>query len=159
MKKLLIRVLTVCIPISLCALAGCMLPYSATGIDTPLEFREDFLEVNRTYGAVWPYDETIPKFRTFIITEKARLDEVFSVYPEIDFEQEMVLMYGFTSICPRKIKITNITLDKKKLKINFKYKAGNGSNDTSAPRTRFLVIRMDKLDIDTVEFTLLNPRG
>jgi hypothetical protein len=148
------------------------LPFNAKGIGLPLEFKEGFLEANRTYGAYyrnedsvdwttrWKYDETSPKFRTFIITEKARLDEIFSVYPEIDFEKEMVVMYAYTSMYGRARIITSITLDNKNLKIEFKISEGKpGYADASMPFTRFLVLRMDKLDIDTVEFTLLNPRG
>ncbi len=52
--------------------------------------------------------------------------------------------------------ITSITLDNKNLKIRFKIAEGKpGYGDASAPQIHFLVLRMDKLDIDTVEFTLL----
>jgi hypothetical protein len=134
------------------------LPFNAKGIGLPLAYKEDFLKTNTT-GGMWGRDKTSPEFITYIITEKARLDEVFSVCPEIDFEKEMVVMYAFTAIYARALKITSVTLDNQKLKIKFKYVEGNGSNDASAPQTRFLVLRMDKLNIDTVEFTLLNPRG
>jgi hypothetical protein len=175
MKKIFIRALTVCIPILLCSFAGCettkceeTLPFNARGIGLPLAYKEDFLKANRTYGAYyrnedsvdwatrWEYDETSPKDRTFIITEKARLDEIFSVYPDVDFEKEMVVMYGYTSMYGRARKITSITLDNKNLKIEFKFVEGKpGAGDAKMPETEFLVLRMDKLDIDTVEFTLL----
>jgi hypothetical protein len=174
MKKVFIRALTVCIPILLCSFTGCetikgeeTLPFNARGIGLPLEFKDGFLKANTTYGAPyedengdWDWDKTSPKFRTFIITEKARLDEVFSVCPEIDFEKEMVVMYVYTSTSGRARKITSVTLDNKNLKIEFKYVEGKpGYGDGKRPETSFLVLRMDKLDIDTVGFTLLNPRG
>jgi len=167
MKKLFIRALSVCILVLLCAFTGCgatkgeeMLPFNAKAIGSPLVFREDFLKANRTYGAYWDEgeDRTSPKFRTFIITEKFRLDEIFSVCPEIDFENEMVVMYAYTHIYGRERIITSIILDNKNLKIEFKI-AENEKNDASVPQTRFLVIKLDKLDIDTAEFTLLNPWG
>ena len=148
-----------------------MLPYNAMiGAGGPLVYKEEFLKTNRLYEVLclnengeweWELDETLPKFRTFIITEKALLDEIFSVCPEIDFEKDMVVMYAFTSIYyGRDLKITSITINKKNLKIEFKYMAGKiGHKDASSPQIRFLVIKMDKLDIDTVEFTLLNPQG
>ena len=154
-----------------------MLPFNAMiGAGGPLAYKEEFLKTNRTYGVKYPnenwnpedgsspkgfIDLTSPKFRTFIITEKARLDEIFSVCPEIDFEKEMVVMYAFTSVYNgRDLKITSITLDNKNLKIEFKYVEGKpGHKDASSPQTRFFVIKMDKLDMDTVEFTLLNPSG
>jgi hypothetical protein len=150
------------------------LPFNVKGIGLPLEYNEDFLKANRTYGAIYwngdrdpddweknlEYDETSPKDRTYIITEKAWLDEILSVYPDVDFEKEMIVMYGFTSTSGRAVKITSVTLDNKNLKIEFKFVAGiPGYKDAKMPETEFLVLRMDKLDIDTVEFTLLNPRG
>jgi len=65
------------------------------------------------------WDVMSPKFRTFIITEKARLDEIFSVYPDIDFEKEMVVMYAYSSTSSRQDKLISITLDNKNLKIEF----------------------------------------
>jgi hypothetical protein len=141
------------------------LPFNVKGIGLPLAYKEDFLKANTTYDAPyknengdWDLDKTSPKFRTYIITEKARLDEVFSVHPDVDFEKEMVVMYAYTSTSGRARKITSVTLDNKNLKIEFKYVEGKpGAGDAKGPETEFLVLRMDKLDIDTVEFTLLNP--
>jgi len=168
--KRLFMTLTTCIPILLCAFTGCettkgeeMLPYNAIiiGDDGSLKYKEDFLKANMTYGDHhWNGDVdeglTLPKFRTFIITEKVQLDEIFSVCPEIDFEKEMVVMYAYTGINNRQRIITSITLNNKILEIEFKI-VERESNDTSVPQTRFIVIKIDKLDIDTVEFTLLNP--
>ena len=170
MKNGVIKCLTPLIltAISLCAFAGCettvMRQFNARGIAHLSEFKEDFLEANRIYGdhylnenGEWVSDKTSPRHRTYIITDKARLDEVFSVCPDIDFEKEMVVMYAFC--CPSDgIKFTSITLDNKILKIKFKYKKGKPGYKTGIPpKTAFLRLLMDKLDITTVEFTLLNP--
>ena len=168
MKNRIFGILTVCTAFLLCAFTGCemylggIIKFDAEVIDlSSLTFREDFLKANRTYGAHYEnggYDQTLPEFRTFVITEKAKLDEVFSVCPKIDFIKEMVVMYAYTSEYGHKRRIKNITLDNKTLKIKFKIAEGlPGFSDASMPITRFLVIKMDKLDIDTVEFTLLNP--
>ena len=132
MKKLFIRVLTVCIPVLLCAFTGCettkgeILPYNAIiGLGGPLAYREDFLKANgQLYGSSYlnekgDKDVISPKFRTFIITEKAQADEVFSVCPDIDFEKEMVVMYAYSSTSSRQDKLISITLDNKNLKIEF----------------------------------------
>jgi len=165
-KHFLIITLTACIPVLLCTFTGCAQPFNVRGIGLPFEFREDFLKANRTYGALYwneighpgyaqsyEWDETSPEFRTFIIAEKTRMDEVFSVYPGIDFKKEMVIVHLYTSSSTRETKITNITLNNKILKIEFKRAKGKPFHkDESSPRTVFLVLRMDKLDIDTVEF-------
>jgi hypothetical protein len=142
------------------------LPFNAIlGAGGPLAYKEDFLKANRLYDVLylnengdweWELDETLPKFRTFIITDKAQLDEIFSVYPDIDFEEDMVVMYVYPGIYSRERKITSIILDNKNLKIEFTIADGKpGTGDATAPQIHFLVLRMDKLDIDTVEFTLL----
>ena len=146
-----------------------MLPFNAIimGNDGSLAYKEDFLRANRTYGVLYQNengdgeeDFTSPKFRTFIITEKIQLDDIFSVCPVIDFEKEMVVMYAYTSVYGRERIIRSITLKNKNLKIEFKIAEGKpGYKDASVPQTRYLVLRMEKLDIDTAEFTLLNPRG
>jgi len=72
----------------------------------------------------------------------------------------MVVIYAFPAIYVRPLIITSIKLVNENLKIDFKYQKGKpGHNDASMPQARFLVLKMDKLDIDTVEFNLLNPRG
>jgi hypothetical protein len=175
MKKAIIFVLAIAGMALFCGCAGdgaretpeSVLPFNAMiGVGGPSAFREDFLKANRLYAAsylnengkwVREMDETLPKFRTFIITEKAQLDEIFSVCPEIDFEKDMVVMYFYRGIYSRERIITSITLDNKNLKIEFKIAEGKpGYNDASAPQFHFLVLRMDKLDIDTVEFTRLS---
>ena len=176
MKKLFFRTLTVFIAFLLCAFTGCVmtkneemqsLPFNAKGIGSPLAYKEDFIKANRTFNSsyqnekgVWVADLTSPNFRTLIITEKAQLDEIFSVHPDIDFEKEMVVMYAYTGVYGRERIITSITLTNKNLKIEFKIAEGKpGYKDASMPQAIFLVLRMDKLDIDAVEFTLQNPRG
>ena len=139
-----------------------IMPYNAIlGLGGDIRFKEDFLEANMTYGAISEngVDEISPVNRTYILTEKAHLDEVFSVYPVIDFGKDMVVMYAFTTVYGnRTYKITNITLDKKNLKIEFKMSEGKpGYKDARSPYTSHLVIKIDKLDIEAVEFKLLNP--
>ena len=168
MKKLLILGLAI-------LFAGCettkdegLLPFNAMlGAGGHLEYREDFLKINRTYGAIYKNEDgdivedlTSPRFRTFIITEIAQMDEIFSVYPDINFEKDMIVVHFYTSSIGREIIITNITLNNKNLKISFKYSKGKtGYADASSPQTRFLVLKLDKLDIDMIEFKLLNLRG
>ena len=173
MKKLfLIRTLIFLIPFSLCVFTGCgkinIRKFDAKIVDTGFTFKEDFFKANMTYGAYYTdengkdvRDKTSPEYRTFMITEKTQLDEVFSVFPGIDLKKEMLVMYAYTSYYNgRRQKITSIKVDQKKLKIKFRYVYKRPFiKDASAPQHRFLVIRMDKLNIDTVEFKLLNPDG
>ena len=176
MKKLfLIRAITVLIPFTLCAFtSGCetekgeeIMSYNAKiGLGGEITFKEDFLKANMVYGANYDYengeyvnDEISPKFRTFIITEKSQLDGVFSVYPDIDFEKEMVVMYIYSSTYNSiyyEEKLISITLVNKNLKIEFKIVGGKpGYGIAHMPQRTFLPVRMDKLNIETVEFIRL----
>ena len=174
MKNLFfIRTLTVLIPFFLAAFTGCettkgeeIMPYNARiGLGGDIEFKEDFLKANMTYGTIYEdengeliEDQTSPKDRTYIITEKARLAEIFSVYPDIDFEKDMVVMYAYASSENNIIyqtKLISVTLDNKHLKIEFTIVGGNGAGVAHMPQRTFLPIRMDKLDIETVEFKKL----
>ena len=184
MKKLfLIRALTVFIPLSLCAFTGCettkseeIMPYHARiGLGGDIMFKEEFLKANRLYGEIYKNDnwdpedasskeyladETSQIFRTYIITDKAQLDEIFSVYPDIDFKKEMVVMYAYSSIYNNihyQDKLISITLANKHLKIEFKIVGGKpGYGIAHMPQRTFLPIKMDKLDIETIEFTQLH---
>ena len=172
-KLFLIRTLAVLIPLSLAAFVGCesikgeeIMPYNAKiGLGGDIRFREDFLKENLIYGSYyngenWEYvDETFPKFRTYIITEKAQLDEIFSVYPDIDLKKDMVVMYAYSSSYNNihyQKKLISIALTNKHLKIEFKIvRKKSSGNNAHMPQLSFLPIRMDKLDIETVEFAQL----
>jgi hypothetical protein len=73
----------------------------------------------------------------------------------------MILLYGFTSTTIRQIVIEGIKLENERLNIPLKYvqPPGGPTTDGTVPYMRWVVVKTDKLNIDTVEFTLLNPRG
>ena len=157
MKNLfLIRLLTVLILFFICTLGGCdmdIMKYNVTVVETGVEFNEDFLTANTLYD---PYnkDETLPKFRTHIIKEQSKFDEVFIAFPQIDFQKEMILIYVYTCYYNgRSHKIQSVDLDGKTLKIGVRLKREYPYGpDMSSPMHRFLVIKMDSLDIKTVKF-------
>jgi len=71
----------------------------------------------------------------------------------------MVVMYAYSTPHSNHQQILiSITLDNKNLKIEFTTEMGKpGIGDASMPYRVFLPIRMDKLEIETVEFTQLHP--
>ena len=158
MKKLfLIRVLTVLIPFVICTLGGCDMDiskYNVTVVETGVKFKEDFVMANTVYNPMKNKDETLPKFRTHIIKDQSKFDEVFTAFPQIDFKKEMILIYVYTCYYNgRPHKIQSVELDGKILKIDVKLKKqGLVVGDMSSPMHRFLVIKMDSLDIKSVKF-------
>ena len=82
------------------------------------------------------------------------LDDIFSVFPTIDFEKKMIVVYIYaTANSNYQEKLVNIALDNKNLKITYKcVKGKHGDKNVHMPQRVFLIIKMDKLDIETVEF-------
>ena len=107
-------------------------------------------------------DETYPEERMFILNDKAEFDTIFNEFPSgVNFEKEMILLYGITSIYIRPVMIEKIKLENEKLNITLKYvrlvpPGQPHPPDASVPQMRWFVVKTDKLDIDTVEFSWSN---
>ena len=140
---------------SMC-LFGCdKINHNAIIITDGIVYKTDWLENNYTYGAnydnAYGYDEASPESRTHIIKNATALNEVFEVFPEIDFEKEMVLVYCYTSVYARKRVLEKVVLDGNVLSVEFNVEKGKiGYADACAPHRRVLVIKLDKLDATEV---------
>lgn len=136
---------------------------NAVIVDEGITFKTEWLDNNMTYGAYYenpdydPEDEqsertlvdrTSPESRTYVIKDEAALNEIFVACPEIDFEQEMLLVYCYTSIYPRERILESVALDGEVLTVEFDVKkAKSGVADTHMPGRKVLVIKMDRLNI------------
>ena len=169
-KRLTPLILTV---FPLCALTGCEMeiqPYNATLYEAGKWYEAckwidlDFQKENLTRG-FWDLlyfndesiitDESYPKERIFIINDRAEFDTIFNEFPPgVNFEKEMILLYGFTTTTPRQLVIKRIKLENKRLNIELKWRVppGGPMPDGMLPQMRWFVIKIDKLDIDTVNF-------
>jgi len=98
-------------------------------------------------------DENAPISRAFIVNEQVTYDEIFSESQQIDFEKETYVIYLFPSTTSREQFITDIKLNGETLTVSFATKkAENGHKDSHEPLTRYLVVKMTKLEINKVEF-------
>ena len=129
---------------------------------------EIFLEENMTLGAMYKnenwnpldehsdeylYDETSPPFRTHIVSEENQLNNILCNPPQVDFDNEMILVYMFTEATNRNQIIKNVSLEDVTLKIEFTTeRAKTGYRDVTVPKRRFIVIKIDILDVNEVEF-------
>ena len=149
--------LMLCMSISL---AGCkQIDHNAVIITEGITYQEEWLANNHVYGAYDEngeenYDENTPKSRTYLIKTQTELDEVFSKFPEIDFEKEMVVVYCYRTVYIRKQVLEKVVLDGAVLNVEFNVVKGKiGHADASAPQRRMLVIKLDKLDITETNIT------
>lgn len=161
MKKLFATLsavlLMLCMSISL---VGCKkIDHNAVIITDGIRYQEEWLKENHVYGAYDEngeenYDENTPKSRTYLIKNQDELDEVFSEFPEIDFEKEMILVYCYRTVYIRKQVLEKVALDGNALNVEFNIVKGKiGHADASAPSRRMLVLKLDKLDITKVNVT------
>ena len=161
MKKLFATLsavlLMLCMSINL---VGCKkIDHNAVIITDGIRYQEEWLKENHVYGAYDEngeenYDENTPKSRTYLIKNQDELDEVFSEFPEIDFENEMLIVYCYRTIYGRKQVIENVFSDGNVLYVEFNIVKGKiGRADASAPHRRILVVKLDKLDIAEVNVT------
>ena len=142
------------------SLIGCkQIDHNAVIITEGTTYQEEWLENNSVYGAYDEngeenYDSNTPKSRTYIVKNQDELDEVFSEFPEMDFEKEMVLVYCYRTIYTRKQVLEKVVLDGTVLNVEFNIVKGKiGHADASAPQRRMLVIKLDKLDITETNIT------
>lgn len=99
------------------------------------------------------YDDVSPTYRLHIVTDQELYDSIFIEAREIDFENTMLLVYMCGTINNRLSVINSIKYQDKILSVNFTQEKGKpGYKDTCAPKRRFLVLKMDKLDIEEVVF-------
>ena len=160
-KKILTIGLAVLLMLCMCvSLVGCkQIDHNAVIITDGIIYQEEWLEENHVYGAYdengeEKYDNNTPKSRTYIIKNQDELDEVFSEFPELDFEKEMVLVYCYRTIYIRKQVLEKVVLDGTVLNVEFNVVKGKiGHADASAPQRRMLVIKLDRLDITEANIT------
>ena len=100
--------------------------------------------------------ETLPTTRTIIVKDYERFNEIFVSFPtEIDFDNQMIILYTFTAITGiRPYEIRNINSSGQILNIEYRLVRIRPlvANAASMPRTRWLIVKMDRLDITEVVF-------
>lgn len=112
----------------------------------------DFANENITGGFG---DDVNPETRTFIVDNDEKYNEIFVDdldELEIDFNEQMIIVHTFTTTYHRDNNITNLELEDDILKIGYKMGKKYGVGDASRPYQRWFVVKMDKVDVNTVEF-------
>ena len=117
-----------------------------------------YLNENYIYGESDPsdkyiYDTTTPSSRVFIVTDEDEYNRVFSNSPlDIDFEQEIVILYIFSDVNPtRDYKLKKIEVNDEILTVKTELERKD-VDDTTMPYQRCIVIKMNKVEINEVKF-------
>lgn len=158
LKKVKIFVGYLFVQLLLCNLMGCSSNmYNVELFDDAVGWiREDFIQNNLTSGAFYndvQISDSYPDSRVFLIRSSEEglkcLNRNFDI--EVDYEQEMLIVYTWTTEYHRDYKIEKIEVTKDTLYVNCKLEpAGIGVGDASMPFQRWLIIKLDLLPISSV---------
>ena len=124
---------------------------------TPIVFSESFLA--ETAVQTWntkPEEgdpEALPEERIILIDEQSEFDAAFVECPfEVDLETEMIVVYTFSFIYSRPTLIKNVSFSDGTLSLKLASKrAGWGVKDASMPYQRYVVVKLDKLDVKEIK--------
>ena len=99
-------------------------------------------------------DETYPESRTFIIENLKEYNKIFNNIEDlnVDFNKQMLIVYAFRATDHRNLKLISVNLQDKLLKITFETIFKSGTGDTSTPYQRWIVIKLDKVERESIEF-------
>lgn len=151
-----------------CICAGCVQYNAVIYSNADKWIKQDFLKENRVKAYYvndsydegvtdisdkYVYDDVSPSSRTFIINEKDEFDEVFTKFDcSVNFESEMILLYIFGDIYPsRYYELADTVLEENTLVIKYKIMRNN-TDDAVMPYQRALAVKLDKLNVNKVNF-------
>ena len=170
LKRSLIVAVIAVLALSTVFLCACNKYNSTFLYDVDDYMNEEFLVQNRTLGAAYFTEEYVeeldeymskahyvtdaPKTRDIIVDSEEKFSEIFSDFPiEINFEKEMLVLHMYTDIYPRPVYMQSISLKDGNLKVVFRMKPNApGYNDATMPGQCCVAVKMDKKDIQSVEF-------
>lgn len=158
LQTLICSILLVAMILSMAACAK-NLPYNTVLYDNAAAWiNEDFQNDNLIKVIGFIDDDTesdLPLSRTFMIDNRDDFESIFihdfSEF-EVDFDDEMIIVYTFGIEYILPAKINKMALSKKILTINYKIQTKPGTGSACQPFQRWFVIKLDKLDISSVQF-------
>ena len=125
-------------------------------------FKKDFLLENKVSGVRYKnenydptnpeseeyiFDESSPKTITYVLDSLDKYEQVFNTNYEIDYDKEILILYLFADTnCT--YSLDSVELNNNNLKITYKSKI----NVTTAPERTFILIKMDKVEFENIEF-------
>ena len=125
-------------------------------------FKKDFLLENKVSGVRYKnenydptnpeseeyiFDESSPETITYVLDSLDKYERVFNTNYEIDYDKEILILYLFADTnCT--YSLDSVELNNNNLKITYKSKI----NVTTAPERTFILIKMDKVEFENIEF-------
>lgn len=90
----------------------------------------------------------------YVIKLQDDVNEVFTEFPQIDFDAEMVIVYCYTTTSIREQKLNSVSFENGVLNIEFDVVKGKaGAGGATVPQTRTCIIQMDKVEANEIIIT------
>ena len=163
-KKLLLITILVLLVGTLLTLSSCGNKYHAKILrEEEYMFSENFIENHLPKGVLVDARGRIVSFETkenpedytYSIHSWQEAEEFFCVFTgAIDFEKEMLLVYVFKSISREEKNLKDVKLQSGVLTIRYEYRHSKDAiaDNATSPRQNFLVLKIDKITFEKVEF-------
>ncbi len=135
-------------------LTGCSnVKYNAHLFDSATDWiKEDFISDN---PVGYLEDVSYPTERVFVVKNREEYDKIFIESIDnfdVDFSTQMLIVYTFGTIYHRNNNLVSLEVKEDVLNITYKMDKKSGVGDASQPYQRWFVVRLDKLDVDSVVF-------
>ena len=134
--------------------------YVGQGLSEQNVFQESFLSETMVSGSWNVYAEindpdALPSSRTILIDNQTDFDATFADCPvEVDFNSEMIVVYTLTFMTRRETKIKNVSFSDGTLSLKLENKRAKwGVKDACMPYQRYVIVKLDKLDVTEVKVT------
>ena len=120
-----------------------------------VEYKNELYDPNSSSSEKFIYYPDAPKNITCIIDSQEKANEIFSKEMEINYDEEMLILYLFGSY-GLSVGLDSVELENKTLHINI-------NKTTYHPLINYngyyIIIRMDKIDINDVSFVFNKVKG
>ena len=119
--------------------------------ENPIQLTGDIIENSTDSNS----NERYPLERSFIVNNEQEYKKIFIDGIEelnIDFEEQMILIYTFSTIYKRKNSLRSISVEDKTGKIVYQMETKHGVGDACPPYQRWFAVKLNKIDITAVEF-------
>lgn len=127
--------------------------------------KTSFLEAHLTKGS-WSsareeyVDDGFPEFQTVKICNQEQFEDAFNDFSEdVDFEERMILMHGFTTASGASYELKRISVEHLNLTVEYYTKDEMRKiPNASMPQTKWIILVMDKSDYETSNVIFKNQK-
>ena len=111
-------------------------------------YKNELYDPNSSSSKKTIYYPDAPKNRTYIINSQEKANEIFNKEMEINYDEEMLILYLFGSF-GLSVELDSVKLENKKLNININRTIQENPINYMG---MYLIVRLDKIDINDADF-------